>query len=135
MKCLILPLLLAGCAPTYYGVKPFYGTLDLGQRDIDAVEQGVMFEVGWSPQTRTHQKRMEDYAVASLAANPNVDREWLQDMADEAAGDEGEEHLPFMPDIPENEDDRWNILAYGAVGLMLASAYWIFKRATAKPEE
>lgn len=126
-------LLLAGCigAPDYYELTPYYGTLDLGQRDIDAVDTGLMFTLGWSPKVASHNSRMEDFAMASLAANPRVDPLVLEALQGEAPE---EEHIPFLPDVPENEEDRWNILAYGAVALMLAGAAWIFSKRKPKDD-
>lgn len=110
---LLACLLLVGCAaPSYYEVTPYYGTLDLGQRDIDAVDVGVMFTVGWTIGQRAHQERMEDYALAGLAANPRVDREWLQDAVNAAADDAAEEEaassdieLSDFTDKPETLTD------------------------------
>lgn len=124
--CALL-LAIVACAPTYYAIKPYYGTLDLGTRDIDAIDQGVMLEIGWSPQQRAHEKRMEQYALASLAANPGVDPLVLEALQDHVEDDgAGEDHIPFMPVMPENEEDRSNLLTYAAAALMLAGAVWIY---------
>jgi len=134
MRALLMILtlaLLAGCLPHQYHLGVSAGTLGFDRPVSDAETATVYAGVGWSPQQRAHERRMEDYALASLAANPRVDPVWLQDAmeeADAAEGEEASEHIPFLPDVPENEEERWNVLAYGAVALMLAGAAWIFSK-------
>lgn len=117
--------LLLSCASDgwYMEVSPFYGTMDLGQRDIDAVQQGVAFTVGHNFGQKAHHERMEDYAVASLAANPNVDREWLAATMQDEDAPVSEEHLTdLLPPIPETTAEAWPLLIYGGFLLLCALA-------------
>lgn len=140
MRALLL-LLLTGCvgAPDYYEVTPFYGTMDLGQRDIDAVESGLMFTLGWTPGEAAYHDRMEDYALASLAANPNVDPEWLQAIQDDAP--EEDLDLSDFTDKPETLDAAYIFVIWvGAICLLLFTLKQVgilnrFLPSTTKPKD
>lgn len=128
MKLMLLPVLILGfgCMPHYYELTPYYGTLDLGTRDIDAIDQGVMFTIGWAPQQRAHETRMEDLAVAHLASDTGLSTRVILDALQDSP-EADDEHIPFIPDVPETEEDRWNVLTYALVLLIIACAAWIFK--------
>lgn len=118
--------LLCGCASDgwYMEVSPFYGTMDLGQRDIDAVQQGVAFTIGHNFGQKAHHQRMENLAVAHLANDrgnlSDLELHHLLDPQDETTSAESELDLSDFTDKPETLDDAAILLVWaGAICLLL----------------
>lgn len=132
MKLMLLPVLILGlgCAPHAYHLGVSAGEFSFNRPVNDVDTHTVYAGVSWYPQQRAHEKRMETMAIAGLTnyGLSEGEIEALFAEQDEAASAE-EEHVPFVPDVPETEEDRWNVLTYALMLLIIACAAWIFKAA------
>lgn len=119
---------LCGCLPHQYHLGASAGTLGFDRPVSDAESRALYAGVSWSPQQRAHEDRMEDFAMASLVANPHVDPLVLEALQDDSPAAE-EEHIPFVPDIAETTEKSWPFLIWASAVLILATAAAILKKA------
>lgn len=114
-------LLLASCAPDYFGVKPYYGTGELvprGGNALDTEDYGLMLEVGWDIGER---RSMRDLTLEYSRFEAGQ-RDEPPAVVEVNTGQEEASLTAQIAAKPGNTEEGWAFIQWAAGLLILAVA-------------
>ena len=132
---LIAALLLASCAmPDTYGITGGYGQGNIDHdnntsADYDTDQWIGLLTVGWSPgDTRRHQESLAATRRLEIATVTGKVQPIVVEQPDKEESDDSVIGV-LMPDIPDTEEESWNLVRWAGAIVLLAVSFFIYRKA------